>query len=222
MSAAACKSEPDAPTVTVDVQDPQDAGRDDAALGMTVVDTRCTITPAYLQARKRCDDDSDCALVHYRPTCCANVHIAGVAKDRADEVRECDEQGPPSCRCEDMPPNRADDGRATLDNAFADVVVACVAGSCRSSVTTRTCGAKKVCKSGDLCVAYGLVPGDPKPEPGSGDNAYLSYECIANPCEGALACGCAQAVCDAKTGVTRKCEIELNSDSDVACVPYRE
>lgn len=209
--------------VTVDVQDPQDAGQEDAALAvMVMVDTRCTITPGYLQARKQCDADADCALVSYRPTCCENVNVAGIAKDRADEVRECNEQGPPACRCENMPPNRADDGRATLDNTFADVVVACVAGQCRSSVNTRTCGAKRVCKVGELCVAYGLTAGDPQPDPESGDNAYLSYECLPNPCTDALTCTCAQAACDAKSGVSRKCEIELNSDSDVACVPYRD
>jgi hypothetical protein len=210
----------------VDAPEPQDAGSEkpdgDAALSMVTVDTHCTVTTAFLQTRRACTVDADCALVPYRPTCCENVHVVGVSKNKADEVRSCDALGPAACRCESPPPNRADDGRATLDPMFADVTLECIDHECRSAVATRTCGKTHVCKRNEICIAYGLVEGEMQPDPGSGDNAYIAYVCVTNPCPDSLSCGCAQAACDARGGVSRKCEIELNSDSDVACVPYKD
>jgi hypothetical protein len=213
----------------VDAPEPQDAGSEkpdgDAALARAMVDTHCSITKAFLDARKACDVDADCAMVSYHPTCCENVHVVGVNKDKVDEVSTCDMQGPPACRCEDTPPNRTDDGRATLDPMFADVSLACVDHECRSEIAKRSCGKSHVCMPNEVCVTYGLAEGEPQPEPPSpGDNSYLAYVCVPNPCaDSELTCTCAQAACDARGGgVTRKCEIELNTDSDVACVPYKD
>lgn len=226
MLGAACTGDPDRPSVTVDAPEPQDAGSEkpdgDAGLASTVI-THCSVTTAFLETRRACTVDADCVLAPYHPTCCDSVHVAGVNKAKADEVHSCDELGPETCRCDDAPPNRADDGRATLDPMFADVSLECIEHQCRSVVAQRNCGHAHVCKQNEVCVTYGLGEGEPQPEPPApGDNAYLIYACVPNPCADKLDCKCAQAACDARTGVSRKCEIELNSDSDVACVPYKD
>lgn len=197
---------------------------DAGALQMVVDDTQRCEVAAIIDEHKACQRDADCTVLSYRPTCCANLLVVGVARENVADVRTCAEHAPPKCAC-DARPDRAEDGRVA-DLSAGNAMVTCNEGRCQSRVTTRPCGASKVCDDGELCIVYGNVasdadagasqPADP------GDNAYLTYACVANPCADTLDCTCAQASCDAKADADRKCEIALVTDADVSCVPYRD
>ncbi|MET0389410.1 MAG: hypothetical protein ABW321_25775 [Polyangiales bacterium] len=181
---------------------------------------RCVVDQALLDEHKACASDEDCVVLAYRPTCCDYTRVVGVARSETDVVQRCADEAPPLCTCDSLP-HRAEDGRAS-DPAAKNVRASCVEGRCQSRVTKRNCGPIKVCTENELCVSYGNVPGQAPDEAGQSNNAYLSYACVANPCASSLTCSCAQPVCAARDDVDRKCEIELNVDCDVACVPYRD
>jgi hypothetical protein len=220
---AGCKQDDAVRHVTV-VHDVVDAGGD-AALAANKLpnDTGgiCRIDDDYLTDRKDCTADSDCVVVAYHPSCCSQQVAAAVNVTAADEVRQCVKDGPPACFGSNCgpEPDRAEDGRASVIGDFRDVVARCVAGQCQSSVSDRMCGMKHNCSATQVCIEYGNVPGGTPPDPDSGDNAFVTYTCVDNPCAPKpLACECAQAACNLRKDATRSCQIELATSSDVACV----
>lgn len=204
------------------VVDAGDKGADDTDASMVKITVPiCTINDAYLAHHKACTVDADCVVVPYHPSCCSQQVAAAVNTASADDVRECVKNGPPACfgsNCTPEP-DRAEDGRASVVGGFNDVVAHCVDKFCQSSVSDRMCGMKHKCTPTQICIEYGNIPGSPPPDPDSGDNAFVTYDCVDNPCApDPLTCECAQAACDLRKDATRSCQIELATSSDVACV----
>jgi hypothetical protein len=224
--AAACGKEDAVHPVKI-IHDVVDAGDTDADAAMSLItlpneNTICQVNDAYLADRKACAADSDCVVVPYHPSCCSQQVAAGVSAAAADEVRNCVKNGPPACFGSNCGPNpnRAEDGRASVVGEFKDVVARCIDDTCQSFVSDRMCGMKHKCSPTQVCIEYGNVPGGPAPDPDSGDNAFVTYTCVDNPCApNPLTCDCAQAACDLRQdGATRTCQVELATSSDVACV----
>lgn len=189
--------------------------RDSSTLETAV---RCKVEP-LLEAHKDCTRDVDCELLAYRDGCCDPKRVVGIARAGAEDVRACADGAPAVCACTPLP-SRAEDGRvAEVDGV--GVMAVCDKGRCASRVSTRRCGVSLECAAHELCVSYENVPGQ-RGDPSSGDNALLSFVCVANPCTTALACECASSACDARADVPRKCELELATESDVICTAYRD
>jgi len=187
--------------------------------GDPVANEICTIDADYLLEHKACTIDADCAALEFRPTCCANTLLVGVNVQSLEEVSTCASKTVRPCVCE-ATPNRAEDGRAIKPGVETEA--RCEAGQCRSRVASRNCGNKLHCETNEVCVSYGDAQLDAPEDAGSGDNAYVAYACLPNPCRDALDCKCAQAACDARGIGVRKCEVSRNDESDVACVRNRD
>ena len=190
-----------------------DAAVDDAA-STEPTSSVCTLPAAQVSSHRECSRDADCEAVTYRPDCCATETVVGVEASFAPQVRECPQATENICKSCTVKPTRAQDGRIAAD---ADVVARCVAGTCRTAVTTRKCGKALRCLPDEVCVATQNVPGSIVDAGNTGDNALFSYSCIYNPCKGALDCSCAQPLCERQMDAIRRCEIEFSDDADVTC-----
>jgi hypothetical protein len=178
-------------------------------------DEKCVLNEAFLDTRKACNSDSDCALLSYQAVCCSDLLVAGIAAEHLEDAQSCTK---PLCAC---PPSltRAEDGRAVTD-PNTQPAVQCIDQRCSSRVTQRQCGAKRVCAPNEICVTYENVQGGIPPDPDSGDNLYLTFRCEPNPCPEHLDCACAQPLCDARNDAPRECEIKNNEESDLTCRPF--
>jgi hypothetical protein len=181
----------------------------------------CTITPQWLRPYKACTVDADCETVAYRQTCCPAQQIVGVSHTDADQVQACADQAAAPCNNSSCAgrPDRAEDGRA-VQTDFSDVTVHCVDNACQTAVAERACGKSLTCEAGEVCVIYQNVPGSAPPLPDSGENALFSYACAKNSCgDKHLDCSCAQALCDSRADVPRRCAVDFTqaSQSDVFC-----
>jgi hypothetical protein len=194
-----------------------DAAVPDAAQSALDVTGACMrVTPAYVNGLKTCSKDADCEAVFYRPDCCATQLVVGVASDAAADVRACAAHAPKICNTCGVKPTRAEDGRAVVND---NVVTHCVAGQCRTAVEARSCGSALRCTASELCVATHSGAGTMHADPHPGDNALISYTCVANPCQHGPDCSCAQTLCEARSDTVRQCEVTFSEDADVTCVP---
>ena len=178
-------------------------------------DPKCVVNQAFIDTRKACSSDADCALLPYQTSCCSELLMVGIAAERLEEVQACTK---PICNCEPSL-TRTEDGRAVTEHN-SEATVQCIDQRCSSRVTQRQCGAKRVCAPNEICVTYENVPGGFPPDPDSGDNAYLTFRCEPNPCPDHLDCDCAQPLCDARNDALRTCEIKNNEESDLTCRPF--
>jgi hypothetical protein len=165
--------------------------------------------------------DADCETVAYRPNCCPAQQIVGVSHTDADQVQACADEAPAPCNSNSCAgrPDRAEDGRA-VQTDFSNVSVHCVDNACQTSVAKRACGNSLTCEADEVCVIYVNVPGSAPPDPDSGENALFTYACQKNSCgDKRLDCSCAQALCDARADVPRRCAVDFTqaSQSDVFC-----
>jgi hypothetical protein len=89
-------------------------------------------------------------------------------------------------------------------------------------VERRPCGKNAQCRHGDICVSYENVRDNPIDDADSGDNAYLTYKCLPNPCIGSLSCTCAKTACDIQADVSRRCQFEFVNDADITCMAFHD
>lgn len=175
-------------------------------------DEKCVVNEAFLDARKACTSDTDCAPFSYQTVCCSDLLVVGIAAEHLEDAQSCTK---PLCACQPSL-TRAEDGRAVTD-PNTPPTVQCIDQRCSSRVTQRQCGTKRVCASNEICVTYENVPGGIPPDPDSGDNVYLTFRCEPNPCPDRLDCACAKPLCDARNDALRSCEIKNNEESDLTC-----
>ncbi len=180
-------------------------------------DEKCVVNEEFLETRKACGSDADCALISYQAACCSDLLVVGIAAEHLEDAQRCTK---PTCACEPGL-TRAEDGRAVTDPS-SQPVVQCIDQRCSSRVTQRQCGAKRVCAPSEICVTYENVAGGFPPDPDSGDNVYLTFRCEPNPCPDLLDCACAKPLCDARNDALRRCEIKNNKESDLTCRPFAD
>ena len=179
---------------------------------------RCRLDEAYFARQKVCSSDADCTVFTHQPACCSHRLVVGVATETLEAVETCAETNKLLCNCEPGLTRTEKDGRVVND--LSQATVQCINQRCTSLVTERPCGASRVCSQSEICVTYENVPGGIPPDPDSLDNAYLTFRCEPNPCQGQLACACAQPLCDARNDAVRGCEIKNNEESDLTCRPF--
>jgi hypothetical protein len=200
------------PDAGEDAVNPATNGSRDGA----AADSDCEITPDYLRHRKACTADADCEVVPFTPQCCKSTQLVGVAHAAAEEVRACAAENASDCRCREEEPTRAEDGRASSLDDMSDVSAQCVAGECRTTVTTRSCGSD-TCQPDEICVAYENTHAT---TPAPGGNALYTLECVPNPCTRSLDCSCAQTVCE-REDAARACQLQHVTESDIDCTLHR-
>ena len=175
----------------------------------------CFVDNDFVDERKACNSDADCASLTYQAICCGELVVAGIASERLADAEPCTK---PQCACAPGL-TRAEDGRVITEGK-TQPTVQCIDQRCTSRVAARQCGAKRLCAANEICVTYENVPGGFPPDPDSGDNAYLTFRCEPNPCPQQLDCACAQPLCDARDDAPRMCEIKNNEESDLTCRPF--
>lgn len=166
----------------------------------------CVFGDAY----KACASDDDCTLAQRVSDCCGTIAITGVSTSElsafSEQATACNATWPP-CGCASQGSFADDNNQATdfFTGQENPVGVACTDNLCQSFVEGRVCG-ELLCEVDQLCVLYttAVLPGSEE------------YACEDNPCGDALACDCAQSLCDARTDAQRLCLIGAR-DVDVLC-----